>query len=100
MVFYILLLEPADLATPLQDTFYYEIKEENKFEVEAILAQEGQQYLIKWKGYPEAENTWEPKMNFQNCQQLLRQWKKSRQGEGRFQQQILKTKPPIQEPSQ
>ena len=62
-MFYILLLEPADPSTPLQDTFHYEVKEENKFEVEAILAQKGQQYLVKWKKYSKMENTWEPTTN-------------------------------------
>ena len=38
LIFYILLLEPADPSTPLQDTFHYKIKEENEFKVETILA--------------------------------------------------------------
>ena len=63
LIFYISLLKLADPSIPLQDTFHYEIKEENEFEVEAILAQKGQQYLIKWKEYPETENTWEPVTN-------------------------------------
>ena len=73
-VFHISLLEPADPNTPLQKTFHYEIEEENEFEVEAILAKEGQNYLVKWKGYPESESTWEPHTNLQNCQQKLQQW--------------------------
>jgi len=56
-VFYISLLEPADPKIPLQETFHFEIKEENVFEVEKILKQQGQKYLIKWKGYPPTENT-------------------------------------------
>ena len=39
-VFHILLLKPADPSTLLQNTFRYEIKKENEFEVETILAQE------------------------------------------------------------
>jgi hypothetical protein len=35
--FHISLLEPADLETPLQWTFRYEIKEEKEFKVEKIL---------------------------------------------------------------
>jgi hypothetical protein len=36
--FYVSLLEPADPETPLQKTFHYEMEEEDKFEVEKILA--------------------------------------------------------------
>ncbi len=42
------------------------IKGEEEFEVERIVAHRvfGQskclQYLIKWKGYPESDNSWEP----------------------------------------
>jgi len=46
-VFYISLLEPANPETPLQETFYFEIKEENVFKVEKILRQRGQKYLVK-----------------------------------------------------
>jgi len=37
LVFYILILEPVDPNTPLQETFYYYIEEENEFEAEKIL---------------------------------------------------------------
>jgi len=46
-VFYISLLELADPKTLLQEIFHFEIKEENVFEVEKILRQRGQKYLIK-----------------------------------------------------
>jgi len=42
------------------------INREDEYEVERIVAHQqfGQskklQYLIKWKGYPESNNTWEP----------------------------------------
>ena len=32
------MLEPVDPNTPLQETFYFEIEEENEFEAERILA--------------------------------------------------------------
>ena len=44
-VFHISLLEPADSTTPLQETFHYEDDEE--YEVEKILDQRGQKYLVK-----------------------------------------------------
>jgi hypothetical protein len=73
-VFHISLLEPADPATPLQTTFHFQTEEEDIFEVERILEKQGQRYLVKWKGYPQSENTWEPKENLRNCQNLLRQF--------------------------
>ena len=48
-VFHISLLEPADPETPIQDTFHYEIQEDDEYEVERILDKRGQKYLVKWK---------------------------------------------------
>jgi hypothetical protein len=76
-VFHISLLEPANSTTPLQDTFYFHPQEEEQYEVEEILRQEGQEYLIKWKGYPTSENTWEPKKNLNRCRNLLRKFHQS-----------------------
>ena len=73
--FHILMIEPADQSTPLQETFHYQPEEEQEFEVKQILARKGQQYLVKWKGYPDSENTWEPLKNLVNCQLLLRQFR-------------------------
>jgi len=45
------------------------IEGEEQYEVEAIRAHRWQnnklRYLIKWKGYPESDNTWEPVGNIQ-----------------------------------
>jgi transposase InsO family protein len=77
-VFHIKYLEPADPETPLQTTFYYETEEEDEFEVEKILAKRGTEYLVKWLGYPDSENTWEPRTNLSNCQEKLKQFENTR----------------------
>jgi hypothetical protein len=77
--FHVKRLEPANPATPLQTTFHYEPEEEYEFEVDKILGHRGSQhsreYLVKWKGYADAENTWEPESNLNNCQQKIQEYK-------------------------
>ena len=73
--FHILMIELADPETPLQETFHYQSEEEQEFEVKRILKKQGQQYLVKWKDYPDSENTWEPLKNLANCQLLLQQYR-------------------------
>jgi len=41
LVFYISILEPVDPNTPLQETFYFQIEEENEFKAERILLYRG-----------------------------------------------------------
>jgi hypothetical protein len=72
-VFHISILEPADPETLLQTTSCFQTEEEDGLEVERRL-ERGQQYVVKWKGYPHSENTWEPKQNLRNCQRLLQQF--------------------------
>jgi transposase InsO family protein len=84
--FHINLLEPADKDTPLQRTWRYETEEDNEFEVEKILdhrrygvrASENE-YLVKWLGYDDSENTWEPETNLDNCKQMVQQYHKKLQ---------------------
>jgi hypothetical protein len=47
LVFHISLLESANSITSLQNTFYFHSQKEEQYEVEEILRQEGQKYLIK-----------------------------------------------------
>ncbi len=46
-VFYILLLKPADSIIFLQNIFYFYLQKKNQFEIEKILQQKNQKYLIK-----------------------------------------------------
>jgi hypothetical protein len=58
--FYVKLLEPVDLETPLQRNFRYETEEEDTFEVERIIAHRSDNYtrefLVKWLGYDDSKN--------------------------------------------
>jgi Chromo (CHRromatin Organisation MOdifier) domain len=51
------------------------------YEVEKILSsrkvRRGTQYLVKWKGYPELENTWEPEQNLTQALDVLTDFKRS-----------------------
>ena len=74
-VFHISLLEPAHPDATLQTTFHYQEQEDDEYEVEKIVDydRKSQRYLIKWKGYPSDENTWEPLTNL-NCSRMLHQY--------------------------
>jgi len=46
------------------------------YEVEVVLAARfndkgGWDYLVKWWGYPESDNSWEPEGNIHQCERLL-----------------------------
>ena len=36
------------------------------------------EYLVKWEGYPDSENTWEPESEIsENCQQHIQEYEKN-----------------------
>jgi hypothetical protein len=87
-VFHISLLEKAPPgAPPAPDIQIEPINPDQVYEVETILdhkqIRKKTHYLIRWKGYPDSENTWEPVTNLQ-CPELLDQYhqqpKKTRMG--------------------
>ena len=56
--------------------------EETVYEVEKIISHRGQppryEYLVKWKHYPESENTWEPESQFNDRGVIEDYWKAQR----------------------
>jgi hypothetical protein len=53
-------------------------EEKDIFEVEKVLKHQGEpghfQYLVKWKGFPHSENTWEPSSNFDAVDCIREYW--------------------------
>ncbi|VDM44502.1 unnamed protein product [Toxocara canis] len=64
--------------------------DEGEFEAEQIMDKRvslcGRRvhYLVKWKGYPMSENTWEPPTNLVNCKELIREYEKLHGNETRY----------------
>ncbi len=75
-VFHVSLLEPAHPDSALQTTFHFQPQEEDVFEVERIVNCLDGQYLVKWRGYPDSENTWHRRKDLKDCQQAVEDYNK------------------------
>jgi len=80
LVFHISLLEPAytqSFEDPPQPEVHQDYQQP-EYEPEAILNHRRRygktQYLVKWKGYPDSENTWEPEAHVKHLK-LYTQYK-------------------------
>ncbi|KAK4647746.1 uncharacterized protein QC761_104010 [Podospora bellae-mahoneyi] len=68
---------------PKKDTSVNGVASEEVYEVEAIRDSgiddktKAHKFLVKWKGYPESENTWEPRSNLMGAEELVREFEKS-----------------------
>ncbi|KAF8667349.1 hypothetical protein HU200_053024 [Digitaria exilis] len=66
---------PAEVETPAQEAVEPPKLAEGYFEIEAIRRRrlrKGQlQYLVKWRGWPESANTWEPFENLKACSDIV-----------------------------
>ena len=58
------------------------VNEEEEYEVEKILSSRRRgnsyKYLIKWKGYPNSDNSWEPEENLVNAREKLNEYQRRR----------------------
>lgn len=58
-----------------------------EYEVEKILDQDidnklkSHMYLVKWKGYDDSDNTWEPRKNLTHAAELLKEFEAARKTE-------------------
>ncbi len=82
-VFHVSLLELADPTIPLETQLHVEPDEDDVYEVEKILDKQGQEYLVKWKGHPDSENTWHLAKDLRNCSKVLRDFQRQGQGDCR-----------------
>ena len=59
---------------------------DQEYEIEAIVdvknVGRGKQYLVKWRGYPASENTWEPSANLEDS--MIQQYYAKKDGKSVF----------------
>ena len=72
------------------------MKESNLYEVEYILKKRTvkgkKEYLIKWKGYPESESTWEPLSHLKYINYMIKEFEQKSKEEREKEREIEKEK--------
>jgi hypothetical protein len=77
------------------------VQPETKYEVEDIIKmrmwQDQRRYLLKWKGYPESENTWESEQNLvdDGCETLILEFLARKRAEKAAMKLKLPPTPPV-----
>uniref|UniRef100_A0A1I7YQ58 Chromo domain-containing protein n=1 Tax=Steinernema glaseri TaxID=37863 RepID=A0A1I7YQ58_9BILA len=72
--------EVAETSDEVVDAEEAQVVESGEFIVEAVLKSRKRgrkrEFLIKWKNYPDSENTWEPEENCGQCKELIAECRK------------------------
>ena len=96
-VFHISLLEPAPPGAPKAPDTEVIPDPEKEYEVEQILdhkkVRNVLKYLVKWEGYPQSENTWEPRKNLNHCSSLVDQYHRQNPGHSRANGPVARNHP-------
>jgi hypothetical protein len=53
--------------------------EDEEYEVEDVLDEDGFRFLVKWVGYPASESTWEPVDALAGCDELVAEFRRKKQ---------------------
>lgn len=84
---------------PVPESKALQMEESNIYVVDRIAGSRRRkgirQYLVKWKGYPDSENTWEDEDNI-FCKDLIEKYEQSRKAAKRAEAPQAKRKPTLQ----
>ena len=77
----VVLMDDESSPSETETNDYDEEESAEEYEVEAIrddrIVNGKRQFLLKWKGFPDSENTWEDEKNL-NCPQLIKEYLKKK----------------------